>query len=912
MALTAGTLLGPYEIVAPLGAGGMGEVYRARDTRLDRSVALKILPTHLSADPHARMRFDREARAISSLSHPNICQLYDVGHQDGIDFLVMEFLEGETLAERIVRGPIPTEQLLRIGCDVCDGLERAHKSGVVHRDLKPANVMLTKSGAKLMDFGLAKAVEAEEGPVGSLTRTLDAPGSAAPLTQAGVVVGTFQYMSPEQVEGKPADARSDIFSFGAVLYEMATGKRAFDGKTSASVIAAILEREPAPISSVQPASPPALERLVRSCLAKDPDDRWQTAHDVKLQLQSLRDAGSQAGYSNEVILAAEAAAKKRTTNNRSIALVLLGTMAASAIVFGTLGYALRSPKPAAVLQASITLPANLGLTASSVAIALSPDGQKLAVVAVDEQRRSALWVRSMDSQSMQMLPGTDDAQSPFWSPDSRSIGFFTSTKLARIDLATGTVTTLCDAPSGRGGSWGSTGTILFAPANIGGLSVVPATGGSPMQVTTGGNENGTDRLPWFLPDGEHALYVHGPPTSYGHNTAVLLDVRTREAKTLFDSDSEVIYVEPGYLLYMHAGNLLAQQFNARQLAVTGQPMTVAQDVTLYSARRAGFFTAANSGLLLYRRDPGESFKQLEWFDVETGKELAKVGDPARISEFSVSPDDQHMAATIATTASSAYNAPSGIWLYDLARGTASRFTFAETAFREPTWTPDGKTLLYEQRGEIFKLYEQSVNGDSQATLVPTDGRPTGTIGSVTPDGQWVSVHAQMPRNFQIDMIPLVPDKKIYTFLAPNADARDLSFSPDGKWAAYLSNETGRYELYASSFPGHGGRWQISKEGAIDGGWLKQPGKLGFVGFDGKLYEADATAHGEELAVGDPQVEMGGTTVPGGSNTFTPRAGSYVSQITRDGKRILLAVPVAGGAPETLTLNTNWIATITKP
>src|SRR5580704_6005795 len=326
MPLRAGTRLGPYEIVAPLGAGGMGEVYRARDTRLDRTVAVKVLPTHLSANPEARQRFDREARSISSLSHPNICQLYDVGHQNGIDYLVMEFLEGETLAARITRGAVPTDQLLKIGSEVCGGLERAHRAGVVHRDLKPANIMLTKSGAKLMDFGLAKAIEAPATPAGSVTQTMGATPSS-PITQAGVVVGTFQYMSPEQVEGKPADARTDIFSLGSVLYEMATGKRAFDGQTSASVIAGILEREPAPISAAQPASPAALDRIVKSCLAKDPDERWQTAHDVRLQLQSLREAGSQTAIAAVSPAAIEA---ERTRTNRNVAIPVLATMAISA------------------------------------------------------------------------------------------------------------------------------------------------------------------------------------------------------------------------------------------------------------------------------------------------------------------------------------------------------------------------------------------------------------------------------------------------------------------------------------------------------------------------------------------------------------------------------------------------------
>jgi hypothetical protein len=476
MGLTSGTKVGPYEIASPLGAGGMGEVYRARDTRLDPTVAIKILPAHLSDNPEAKQRFDREARAISSLNHPNVCALYDVGHQDGIDYLVMEFLDGETLAQRLAKGPLPPEQVLKYGIEICEGLEKAHKSGVVRRDLKPGNVMLTKSGAKLMDFGLAKAATAGAPPSSSLAMTLSGPSADQPLTARGMVVGTFQYMSTEQIEGKEADARSDIFALGAVLYEMATGKRAFTGKTQASIVAAILASEPQPISVVRPMSPPALDRVVSTCLAKDPDERFQTVHDLKLQLKWIAEGGSKAGIPAPV-------AARRKNRERILwgaSAVLLAACVALALVhFG------QTKNPRQVIRAYIPPPekstfAFMGDHTGPVMI--SPDGTRLVFAALGPDGRQMLWLRSLDAASSQALAGTEDAAYPFWSPDSRFIGFFAEGKLKTTEAAGGPAQVLCDAPDGRSGSWNREGTIVFARAFNGPLYKISAGGGAPVQV----------------------------------------------------------------------------------------------------------------------------------------------------------------------------------------------------------------------------------------------------------------------------------------------------------------------------------------------------------------------------------------------------------------------------------------------
>src|SRR3984893_9090980 len=545
MTLVPGTQLGAYEIIAQLGAGGMGEVYRARDTRLERMVAIKILPTHLSSNPEAKQRFEREARAISSLNHPNICTLYDVGHQDGIDYLVMEFLEGATLADRLAKGPLPPEQVLKYGIEICEGLEKAHKTGVIHRDLKPGNVMLTKGGAKLMDFGVAKAGMASVPPSSSLTMTLSVPSADQPLTAKGTIVGTFQYMSPEQLEGQESDARSDIFALGAVLYEMATGKRAFTGKSQASIVAAILASEPQPISVVQPMSPPALDRVVQGCLAKDPDERFQTIHDVKLQLKWIAEGGSQAGVPAPV-------AAKRKNRERVLvaALVLCGLLAAAAIagsvIFAKKAESLRRR----VVRAQISAPEHYSFTSVNLSnhVEISPDGSSIAFIAEGEGKQF-LWVRPLHVTTAQPLAGTDGASYPFWSPDSNFVGFFAGGKMKKVEASGGVVQTLCDSPFGRGGSWNRDGVILFTPGIHDVIYRVPDGGGQPVPVTRvkkPGPYAGS-RWPHFLPDGKHFLYVGTEEADFrGKIYAASLD--SPEAKLIVDDNSAAVYAN-GYIFF---------------------------------------------------------------------------------------------------------------------------------------------------------------------------------------------------------------------------------------------------------------------------------------------------------------------------------------------------------------------------
>jgi hypothetical protein len=548
--LAAGTSLGPYKILAPLGAGGMGEVYRAHDPRLGRDVAIKVLPPHLAATPEIRARFEREARTISQLNHPHICTLHDVGHQEGVDYLVMELLEGETLAHRLERGPLPVAEVLTLGVQIADALDRAHRAGVVHRDLKPGNLFLTKGGAKLMDFGLARA-QGLAPVAGALT---ESPTVSRPLTAEGTIVGTFQYMAPEQLEGKEADARADVWALGCVLYEMATGKRAFEGDSQASLIAAIMDREPPAITVLKPMSPPALEHLVRRCLAKDPGERWQSARDVMHELQWIAEVGSQAGVPAPV-------AKRRRRRER-LAWGLTVAVVGVAIVALLALWWTRRPPAAAFARFAVTAPAGGTIATDAVQVAISPDGRRLVFAIRDSAGTGRLWIRPLDSFSAQPLPGTENAFWPFWSPDSRFIAFFAEGKLQKVAVGGGPPQVVCDAPDGRGGSWSKDGVIVFAPLAMGPLLRVSADGGEVAEVArpdSMGHETGL-RSPCFLPDGRHFLYV-GLPRRQADFDVYLGTLGSKEHRRIMAAGSAPVYAEPGYLLFAHGGRLVAQRFD---------------------------------------------------------------------------------------------------------------------------------------------------------------------------------------------------------------------------------------------------------------------------------------------------------------------------------------------------------------
>jgi eukaryotic-like serine/threonine-protein kinase len=873
----------------------MGEVYRARDTRLDRTVAIKILPAHLSDNPEAKQRFDREARAISSLNHPNICTLYDVGHQDGMDYLVMEFLEGETLAARLAKGPLTPEQVLKYGIEICEGLEKAHKTGVIHRDLKPGNIMLTKAGAKLMDFGLAKAATAGASPASSMTMTISGPSAERlsadqPLTARGTLVGTFQYMSTEQIEGKEADARSDIFALGAVLYEMATGKRAFTGKTQASVIAAILATEPVPISVVRPMSPPALDRVVKVCLAKDPDERFQNVHDLKLQLMWIAEGGSQAGVPAPV-----AVRRKNRERGLIAAAVLCGLMGAGGIA-GTVIFSKKAESFRKVVRAQIGAPEHYSFTSlnASNRVAISPDGNTIAFIAEGEGKQF-LWVRPLQSSAALPLAGTEGAYYPFWSPDSKFIGFFAGGKLKKVEASGGVVQTLCDSPFGRGGSWNRDGVILFTPGIHDVIYRVPDGGGQPVPVTKvkkPGPYAGS-RWPYFLPDGKHFLYVGTEEADFrGKIYAASLD--SPEAKLIVDDNSAAVYAN-GYIFFAKDGNLVAQPFDPDRLAVSGNPVPVAPKVEYYEARSQGNFSVSDNGVLVYRSAHSSPIR-LAWLD-RSGKQVATLGEPGNYGLPRLSPDGRTLVIPREDPADAGKN---DLWLLEVQRGIFSRLTFHPAVTYSAAWSPDGSRLAIAALGTKVQIIPANGSG----TPLTASNEQVATIRDWSPDGHTILVQ-QQNSSTGMDVMSLPASDKpqpITPVLNSQFDEILPRLSSDGRWLAYISNESGRGEVYVVPFPGPGGRWQISNNGVTMGvpgiAWSRDGKQLYFRDAAGGLMAVDVQPQRGEFHAGVPrQIFM----VPGGVRPLD----------TAPDGRILVALQAEQEISSPITLVLNWDADMKK-
>ncbi len=893
MGLTSGTKLGPYEIVSPLGAGGMGEVYRARDTRLDRTVAVKILPAHLSDNTEAKQRFDREARAISSLNHPNICTLYDVGHQNGMDYLVMEFLEGETLASRLVKGPLSPEQVLKHGTEICEGLQKAHRTGVIHRDLKPGNIMLTKTGAKLMDFGLAKAAT---GPPlsSSLTITLSGPSADQPLTARGTLVGTFQYMSPEQLEGKEADARSDIFALGAVLYEMATGKRAFTGKTQASIVAAILASEPQPISVVQPMSPSALDRVVKVCLAKDPDERLETVHDLKLQLMWIAEDGSQAG-----VPAPEAGRRKNRERALIAAVVFCGLVAAAGIARSVI-FSKKAESLRWVVRAQIGAPEHFSFTtvAATNHVVISPDGSSLAFIAEGEGKQ-LLWVRLLRAAEAQPLAGTEGAYYPFWSPDSKFIGFFARGKLKKVEASGGVVQTLCDAAYGRGGSWNRDGVILFTPGIHDVIYRVPDGGGQLVAVTKAKKEGvfAGGRWPYFLPDGRHFLYV-GMEGDDPKGKVYVASLDSSEAKLVVDENSGAAYAN-GYLFFTKDGNLVAQPFDPDRLILSGNPVPVATNVEYFETRSLGDFSVSENGVLVYRT-AYSSPSRLAWLD-RSGKQIATLGGQGYYRDGRLSPDGR---TVVLSREDSADASKTDLWLLEVQLGTLSRLTFHPALAYSAVWSPDGSRLAIAATGA--KVQIMPANGSGSPVSISNE--LVAGVRDWSPDGLTILVQQQNSRT-GMDVMSLPVSEKpqpLTPVLNSQFDEISPRLSPDGRWLAYTSNESGRAEVYVVPFPGPGGRWQISNNGTSRSNlsiytaitWSRDGKQLYFRDATGPLMAVDVQPLGREFRSGLPK------------QIFTVLGGAWPLGTAPDG-RILVAIEADQQVSSPITLVLNWDAEMKK-
>jgi eukaryotic-like serine/threonine-protein kinase len=889
--LDAGSRLGPYEIVAAIGAGGMGEVYRARDTRLDRTVAVKVLPSHLSTNPEVRQRFEREAKTISSLSHPHICALYDVGNQDGVEFLVMEYLEGETLSERLAKGPLAFDQVLRYGLEIADALDKAHRQGIVHRDLKPGNVMLTKSGVKLLDFGLAKAVAPTSARSGASLTALPTQ-AGRDLTAEGTILGTFQYMAPEQLEGKDADGRTDIFAFGAVLYEMATGKKAFSGRSQASLISSIMTSEPAPASTVVATAPPAFDRVVRTCLAKDPDDRWQTAHDIAVQLKWIQEGGS---------VAALAPAESRRRIAARFLPWLLAALAAAGLA-AVLARDWRRPSVRApVTRFSVLAPEKTMFTPpgelSSSQIALSPDGRTLAFVAHAGGGRPILWIRPLDSLTAVPLPGTEDALHPFWSPDGRSLGYFTSTGLKRVEASGGTPQKLCDVVAGRGGAWSSDGVIIFARSAPTALFRVPDTGGESQPATELDATRGEDRhrFPSFLPGGKRFLFWARTPKR-GKNGIYVASLDSRKARFVVNSESMGQYSD-GYLLTVQQGMLVAFPFDEKSAHVRGNPVRIAEGVLTGSP--PGYAPFSVSGATLAYSTPYAKSRQLAWFD-RSGRRVGTVGEPGDYSTPRLSPDGKRIAVAVREES----KANTDIWVFDSTRGTWSRLTFDPAVESAPLWSSDSSRIVFTSGSAgVLDLYEKPASGSGEPRLVvpsTTDKFPT----DWTRDGRYLVYHTfGASSTWDIWVAPTDGGKPFPLFASKFTEAQG-QVSPDGRWIAYASDESGRFEIYATQFPQKRGRWQISTAGGSQPYWRGDGKELIYLGPDQTLMSVVVRA-GDAFEASVP-TSLFKANFPAVVPAYW---GNYC--VTADGQRFLVAelLPAATATPINVVLN--WTAGLRK-
>ncbi|MBZ5649229.1 MAG: serine/threonine-protein kinase [Acidobacteriia bacterium] len=908
MSLASGTKLGPYEIESPLGAGGMGEVYRARDTRLDRIVAVKILPSHLSSNLEAKQRFEREARTISSLNHPHICVLHDVGSQDGTDYLVMEYVQGESLDSRLQKGPLPVKQALECGEQICDALEKAHRAGIVHRDLKPGNIMLTASGAKLLDFGLAKPASGMLSAQ-TLTRASLTPstptmslsalsGPPATLTQQGSIVGTFQFMAPEVLQGQEADARSDIFSFGCVLYEMLTGRRAFEGKSQISVASAILEKEPEPITKMLPAAPPALDHVVQECLAKDPESRWQNAADIARELRWISSSGSGVNPAPPVRLRARWRAH------------LLWAALAAALLAALLWSSLRERQPARTLRSFLPPPAEMGFDFTgdfSGPPAISADGTAIAFCTRNQKEKNAIWVQSLGELAAKKLEGIEGASFPFWSPDGKFLGFFADGHLKKIPALGGPITVLADTPNPRGRPWNQDNIILYEPNYRDSLWRISAAGGTPVQVTkleTG--KHTTHRWPWFLPDGKHFLFFATSHSGDPEQGVFFGSLEDGSYKRLLDSDSGAQYAS-GYVLYHLQSQLLAQKFDPAKGVLSGDPIPVASLVEFDSGTWHTTFAVSQNGVLVY--EPGAKMlgNDLSWLD-RSGKVLGKVGERAFYKGSGrISQDGKRLAVAMGEP-------QADIWVFDLTRGSRTRLTFGGGTHLMPSWSADGQRVVFvRQEGATTitgtALCSRLANGAGQEEVLmdrDSSGAPvTLLFPQWSPDGRYLVHLAQSgPTGAGVWALPLTGEKKPFAVVqAPSALARIIQYrlSPDGRWLAYSSTESGREEVYVTHFPSGEGKWQVSQNGGTFPTWRGDSREIWFAGTDSSIHAATVNPKSTEFEV-DPARTMFDVSYLG------PLGNPY--DVAPDGQRLIFST-YPESIPTPLVLVTNWTADAKK-
>ena len=853
MTLSAGTHLGPYQVTGSLGAGGMGEVYAARDTRLDRTVAIKVLPVSLAADPIVRERFEREARSLSALSHPNICTVHDVGRENGIDYLVMEHLEGPTLAALLTQGAMPTGDALRVAAQVADALVDAHRHGIIHRDLKPANVILARGRgtpaagtAKLLDFGLAKHAAVSVAAVTGVRAPADAT-RAAPLTGAGTILGTFQYMAPEQIEGREADARSDIWAFGCLLYEMLTGCRAFEAPTQASLIAAILERQPAPIELPDAALTPGLNRLIAACLEKSPDERFQSMRDVRRELEWIPQ--------NALIPAAGGEGRPRRASIAWIG----GLALAGALVLGAGALMMRHLQPASEAPAAVTFTLSLdapGYTVGPTGIvggsgsgtpAVSPDGKRIAFIA-HSATDATIWVRDLSKLGPQQLSGTGGARGLVWSPDGGSIGFFTGGKLKIITLAGERLESICDAPLGFGGTWAADGTILFSPEERAPIFRVNAQGGAPVAVTTLASKDQAHRWPHFLPDGRHFVFM-GWADNMTTRTIQIGSLDGTPPRRLFDAQSGATLAGDHFLYVMDTpARLMAWAFDPDAMQLRGKPFPLVPDDNVDYQWVTGEPSASAAGATLAYTSGKFRRTQLTVVN-RTGRALQTIGEPAIYFDPIFSPD----GSAVALEKHDVSRGTGDIWTVDLARGTFTRVSSTPGYETTAVWTPDGQRIAYaSDQGDHPNIYVNAASGaGTEALLVASGSRSFPLDWSA--DGRYLvfMLNGGATRNdiWTYDL----QQKTSAPLLASAFNEGWARLSPDGRWIAYVSDESQQPEVYVRSFPDGPVKTRISTAGGSQPQWRRDGKELFYIAPDNMLMavQIQATATRVDASRPDP-------------------------------------------------------------
>ncbi len=888
MAIPPGTHFGPYEILAPVGVGGMGEVYRARDSRLGRDVAIKVLPPNFSADPDRLRRFEQEARAASALNHPNILTIYDIGKHDAGPYVVSELLEGETLRERMGGTALPQRKVVEYALQIASGLAAAHDKGIVHRDLKPENIFITNDGrVKILDFGLAKLMAPVE----------KEPQTEAPTlrvdTEPGIIIGTAGYMSPEQVRGSVPDHRSDIFAFGAVFYEMLAGKRAFKGESKLDTMSAILREDPSGLMDVNQRIGPGLERIVRHCLEKNPAQRFNSARDLAFAIEALSDSSSTPAQQFDTVVRASRQIRRRE-------LLAWSVVAVAAVVVGVLLLILYSrvsetPEPEA---ARFLIYPPEKTTFQGAGDYVSPDGRRLLFTATGADGKRTLWVRTIDSLTAQALPGTDDAAQPFWSPDSRFIGFFAGGKLKKIEVSGGSVQVLADAQAARGGTWSTDGAIVFSPAVADGLYRVADAGGPATRITTldTAKFQTSHCWPFFLPDGKHFIYL--TRNSQRQNSAIYTgSIDSKESKLVVNSDAGAAYAEPGYLFFVRERSLMAQPFDADKMKLTGDPVPVVEQIGYSATTARALFSVSNTGVLAYRGNIPLN-GQLTWYD-QSGKQLEKVGTVGDFLGFSLSPDQKRVVVSRLDPETGSYD----LWMIELGRGTSSRFTFDQTNETFPVWSPDGSRIAFgSNKFGPTDLFQKSSNGAGSDELL-FKSTNLKAPNDWSPDGRTILYNEFDPKtNSDLWVLPLGGDPKPSPVMQTPFGETNGRFSPDGKWIAYESNESGPGQIYVQGFP-TGGKTQVSTLGGFQPRWRGDGKELFYIGPDKKLMAVEIKVDANGIQAGAPR------------SLFDLRIGNLPGSpyydVTHDGQRFLISVVGEETTPTPMTVVLNWTAGLKK-